>query len=110
MKKISKVIEYFDCFGASFNFYIENNRKLYTPFGGILTILSLIFSSIIFIYIHLDDFLHNNPISTTSNEKENYRQIKLKEEKIWLPWRIRDFNGKTINIIFLLDQPFFRIE
>ena len=110
MKKISKVIEYFDCFGASFNFYIENNRKLYTPFGGILTILSLIFSSIIFIYIHLDDFLHNNPISTTSNEKENHQQIKPIEEKIWLPWRIRDFNGKTINIIFLLDQPFFRIE
>ena len=70
-----EVLKYLDCFGARFNFYIEKNRKLYTPFGGILTILSLIFSTIIFIHIYLEDFLHNNPSSTTSTEKGNYRQI-----------------------------------
>ena len=81
MKKISTVLDYLDCFGANFNFYIEKNRKLYTPFGGILTILSLIVSIIIFTYIYLDDFLHNNPSSTTSTEKSDYRQIKSIEEK-----------------------------
>ena len=97
MEKVSKVISYCDIFGARFNFYIEKNRKLYTPLGGILTILSLIFSMIIFIHIYLDDFSHNNPNTTTSIEKENSRKIKSKEEKIWVPWRIRDFEGRTIN-------------
>ena len=46
----NSVLDYLDCFGANFNFYIEKNRKLYTPFGGILTILSIIFSTMIFIY------------------------------------------------------------
>ena len=94
---ISEILKYLDCFGATFNFYIETQRKLYTPLGGILTILSFIFSIIIFIYINIDDFLHNLPNSTTSTEMQNHRQIKFKEEKIWIPWRIRDFGGKTIN-------------
>ena len=102
MKKIFKDLRYLDFFGARFNFYIEKNRKLYTPFGGILSILSMLFSAIIFIYIYKDDFLHKLPDSTTSTEKEDYRPIKSKEEKIWIPWRIRDFGGKTINHTNLL--------
>ena len=102
MENVLEVLEYFDSFGTSFNFYIEKNRKLYTPFGGILTILSLIVSTILFIHIYLDDFLHNHPSSTTFTEKNNHRKIKPKEEKIWIPWRIRDFGGKTIDHTDLL--------
>ncbi len=102
MENVLEVLEYFDSFGTSFNFYIEKNRKLYTPFGGILTILSLIVSTILFIHIYLDDFLHNHPSSTTFTEKNNHRKIKPKEEKIWIPWRIRDSGGKTIDHIDLL--------
>ena len=40
MKKVSKTLKYFDYFGARFSFYIEQNRKLFTPLGGMLTILS----------------------------------------------------------------------
>jgi hypothetical protein len=97
MEIASEVLKYIDFFGARFSFYIEKNRKLFTPFGGILTILSFFCSGIIFTYIYLDDFLHNLPNSTTSTKKESYRQIKFREEKIWIPWRIRDFGGKTIN-------------
>jgi hypothetical protein len=97
MENASKVLKYIDFFGARFSFYIEKNRKLFTPFGGILTILSFFCSGIIFTYIYLDDFLHNLPNSTTSTKKESYRKIKFREEKIWIPWRIRDFGGKTIN-------------
>ena len=99
---IPEILKYLDCFGATFNFYIERNRKLYTPLGGIFAILSFIFSLLIFIYIYSDDFLHNLPNSTTSTEKEKHRQIKFREEKIWIPWRIRDFGGKTINHTNLL--------
>ena len=94
---VLEILKYFDCFGTRFNFYIERNRKLYTPLGGILTLLSCIFGIIIFINMNLNDFLRNLPNSTTSIERENHRQIKFKEEKIWIPWRIRDFGGKTVN-------------
>ena len=89
-------LKYIDCFGTHFNFYTEKRRKFYTPFGGILSLFSIFFGIIIFIYINLDDFSHNSPISTTSVEKKNYTNIKFGNEKIWIPWRIRDFGGKTV--------------
>ena len=64
--------------------------------------LSIIFGVIVFLHINIDDFLHNNPNSTTSIVKENYRKIKFKEEKIWIPWRIRDYGGQMVNHIGLL--------
>ena len=94
---ICETLKYCDFFGTSFNFYTEKNRKYLTPLGGILTLLSFIFGVIIFIYINLDNFLHNLPNSTTSIEGENHRLIKFKDEKIWIPWRISDCSGKTIN-------------
>ena len=92
-----EILKYVDCFGTSFNFYTEKNRKLYTKIGGLLSIFSIILGAFIFININLDNFSHNNPNSTTSIKKGNYRKIKPKEEKIWIPWRIRDFAGKTVN-------------
>ena len=98
----NEILKYIDGFGTKFTFYTEKNRKFYTPLGGILTLLSIIFGVIVFIHINIDDFLHNNPTSTTSIVKENYRNIKFNEEKIWIPWRIRDYNGKIVNHIGLL--------
>lgn len=92
-----QILKYLDCFGTKFNFYIERNRKLYTPLGGILTLFSFIVGIIIFILINLDDLLRNIPNSTTSTAKENYKNIKFRDEKIWIPWRIADFQSKTIN-------------
>ena len=98
----NEILKYIDCFGTKFTFYIEKNRKFYTPFGGLLTLLSFIIGVIAFIFINIDDFLHNNPSSTTSIVKEIYRNIKFKEEKIWIPWRIRDYDGKSVNHTDLL--------
>ena len=92
-----EALKYFDFFGEIFSFYIEKNRKLYTPLGGIITSLFFIFSTIIFIYMNLDDILHNLPNSTTSCEKRMIQKIKFRDEKIWIPWRIRDYGSKTIN-------------
>ena len=94
---VIEILKYLDFFGTKFNFYTEKSRKLYTPLGGILTLLSIIFGIIIFIFINIDNFLHNSPNSTTSIMEENYRKIKFKDEKIWIPWRISDFWGNTIN-------------
>ena len=95
--ELGKLLEYLDFFGTAFTFYTEGGRKLYTPLGGILTILSIIVSIFIFVYIKLEEFLYNNPNSTTSTKRDNYRNIKFREEKVWIPWRIRDFGGKTVN-------------
>jgi hypothetical protein len=94
---ISDILKYFDFFGATFSFYSERNRKFYTNLGGLLTLLSILLSIILFIYNNIDNFSHHFPTSTTSISKEPYKNIKFGKEKIWIPWRIRDFGGKTIN-------------
>ena len=97
-----EILKYLDFFGTNFTFYTERNRKFYTPLGGLLTLLSIIVGALVFIFINIDDFLHDSPISTTSTSRENYRNITFLEEKIWIPWRIRDYNSKTVDFNGLL--------
>ena len=97
-----KLLKYCDCFGIRFNFYSERNRKFYTPLGGLLSLLSIIVGFLVFIFINRDEFSHNKPISTTSTSKVPNTKIKFLEEKIWIPWRIRDYNSRTLNFTNLL--------
>ena len=53
---ISNILRYLDCFGTTFSFYTEKNRKFYTILGGILTLLSLIVGLFVFIFIFLYKF------------------------------------------------------
>ena len=99
---IFEVLKFLDCFGTTYSFYTEKNRKFYNAFGGLLTLLSIIFGILVFIYINLDSFSYNIPISTISTAKENYKNITFREEKIWIPWRISDSGGNTINHTGLL--------
>ena len=98
----SELLKYLDFFGANINFYTERQRKFYTSVGGVFTLISIFFGIIVFIRINHDDFFHNKPISTTSIIKENNKNIKFMEEKIWIPWRIRDYYSKTFNHTRLL--------
>ena len=61
LRTLFELFEYIDCFGTTFTFYSKKSRKLYTKLGGIMTLFSIIFGLIIFIFINLDDFLHKNP-------------------------------------------------
>ena len=97
-----ELLKYCDCFGTKFNFYSERNRKFYTPLGGVLSILSIIVGFLVFIFINRDEFSHNKPISTTSTSKVLNTKIKFLEEKIWIPWLIRDYNSRTLNFTNLL--------
>ena len=94
---INDFLKYIDCFGTKFNFYIDKDRKFYTPLGGIFSSLAFLFGLIIFIFLNIEDFLHTSPISSHSIIEENYINVKFGEEKIWIPWRIRDYNNKGVN-------------
>ena len=94
---IFNILKYIDLYGTDFNFYSEKQRKYYNVFGGILTLLSLGAGFLVFILVNIDDITHNNLISTISTSKEPYRKVKFLEEKIWIPWRIRDYHSNTMN-------------
>ena len=93
-----------DLFGTRCTFYSDRMPKLYTITGGILTIVSLFLCLLIFVVFSLDDLKRKYPITTTSFiPSEGYRKINFGQEKIWIPWRITDYNNnKFINHTGLL--------
>ena len=94
---LSEFLKYIDCFGIEFNFYIEKNRKFYTPLGGILTFLSIILSILVFVSLNYSEFSHENPITSTYILPEHNINIKFGQENIWIPWRIRDYFNKKVD-------------
>ena len=93
-----EVLKYIDLYGTDFNFYSERKRKYYTVLGGILTFIALSVGIFVFLMVNIDDIIHKNLISTISTSKEPYRQVKFLEEKIWIPWRIRDYHSNTLDV------------
>ena len=96
MKNLLRVIDFY---GQRFNLYIGYKPKFYTCFGGIMTLLSFLSYILIFIILGNDDLKRKNPISNTSTvPPSGYKNIKFGEEKIYLPWRIIDYDENPINI------------
>ena len=94
----NEAMQYFDFFGTTYNFYTDGKPKLYTILGGILSIISIILCLLVFFFITLDDIFRKAPSVTTSSiPSEGYHKIKFGKEKIWLPWRIVDYNNVYVN-------------
>ena len=94
MEKSARIIKYLDLFGTRCTFYNDKMPKLYTVVGGILSIISILVCIIIFIIFSLDDIKRKFPNTTISSiPSERYKKIKFGEEKIWIPWRIVDYNN-----------------
>ena len=93
-----EILKYIDLFGTKFSFYTEFKPKLYTQLGGILSALSIIICIIVFFLMNVNDFKRNYPITLTSSMKsDTFHKIKFGEEKIWIPWRIVDYNDNYFN-------------
>ena len=93
-----KILKYLDLFGIHFHFYIGNKRKLYTSYGGIISIICLFCCILIFFILTLKELLHKNPISNMSSiSQAGYHKVKFKDKKLWIPWRIIDFRKKFVN-------------
>ncbi len=94
MKKLPIILKYIDVFGTRFTFFNNKKPRLYTVIGGILSIISIIVCLLSFIFFSLSDLTRSFPIATISSiPTEGYRKIKFGREKIWIPWRIVDYNN-----------------
>ena len=96
--KARQILKYLDLFGKKCSFYIEKTPKLYSVTGGILSIVAIFISIILFFLTSFNDFQRIYPTITFSSiQPNNSHKIKLGKEKIWIPWRIRDFSNNFIN-------------
>ena len=99
MEKFFNVLRLCDLYGENFHWYIGYKPKYYTSCGGILSILSFLSLIVILAFFGYDDFERNNPISNTSTvPPTGYKTIKFGQEKLYLPWRIIDYDENPINI------------
>ena len=96
---MKKFLTLCDFYGEHFHWYIGFKPKYYTFTGGIFSILSFFAFIIIFVSLGYKDFKRNYPISNTSTiPPTGYRNIKFGEEKLYLPWRIIDYDENSLNI------------
>ena len=94
MERTARILKYIDIFGIKCTFYSEKMPKLYSVTGGIFSIISFIASIIILFVFSKEDFKRTIPItSTLFAPSEGYKRIKFEKEKIWIPWRIVDYNN-----------------
>ena len=93
----SDIIKYFDFFGTKFHFYTNNQPYYQNIFGGVMYSIYIILCIIIFIVFSLDDLKRLNPTTTTSDFTEQKpRKIDLNKEKIWIPFRIVNYENHFI--------------
>ena len=95
---IKRILKICDLYGTKFHWNIGYKPKYYTYYGGIFSILSLASWIVVFIVFGLEDFQRTHPIINTSTfPPSDYRNIKFGEQKLYLPWRIVDYDEKPIN-------------
>ena len=95
MKRFLKIC---DLYGTRFHWYIGYKPKYYSFYGGIFSILSLLSLIFIFSLFGLDDFKRTHPIISSSTVPPNgYKNIKFGKQKLYLPWRIVDYDEKPLN-------------
>ena len=91
-------IKYLDIFNIKFNFYANNQPNNRSLFGGIMTSIYLTICILIFIILSIDDLKRLNPITTMSEISYAERKlVNMEKEKIWIPFRMVDYENKFID-------------
>ena len=105
---IKRLLKYFDFYGTQFHWFIGFKKKHYSSYGGIFTILSLIMWILFLIILGMDDFKRTHPIISESTiPPSGYKIIKFGEKKLYIPWRIVDYDEKPLNIKGILYPKIF---
>ena len=102
-------IKYIDFFNIKFYFYTNNQPNYQNVFGGIMNLIYIIGCILIFIFFSYDDLTQLNPITTVSEISDSEAKIiNLKEEKIWIPFRMVTYENRLINHKGILHiEPYF---
>jgi len=91
-------IKYLDSFGIKFHFYTNNQPNHQNIFGGIMTFLYIIICIIIFLGFSYEELFRLNPISSISEISDiEPKKINMKEEKIWIPFRLVNDENQFID-------------
>ena len=91
-------IKYLDFFSIKFSFYTNNKPNNQSIFGGIMTSIYIIVSILIFILFSYDDLKRLNPITTMSEIPDSERKlVNMNKEKIWIPFRVVNYENKFID-------------
>ena len=91
-------IKYLDFFNIRFNFYTNNQPNYQNIFGGIMTFIFAFLCIIIFISCSYDDLNKMNPIITKNEIPYTQRKlVNMIKEKIWIPFRIVNYENKFID-------------
>ena len=83
-------LRFFDLYGTKCSFYSDQRLKLYTPLGGIISIISVCTGILIFVLISLSSFKREHPNLITSSVIDEEEKIKFNDEKIYIPWKIQN--------------------
>ena len=99
-------IKYMDFFSIKFHFYTNNQPNFQNIFGGMMTFIYISICIGIFILISYDDINRLNPSTTVSEIPDSdSKLVNIKNEKIWIPFRIITEKNKYIDhrgILYIL--------
>ena len=105
---IKRILKICDLYGTRFHWYIGYKPKHYTYHGGIFSILTLIIWILLLAVLCMDDFKRAHPITSESTiPPRGYKNIKFGEKKLYIPWRIVDYDQKPLNIKGILYPKIF---
>jgi hypothetical protein len=95
MKKFLKIC---DLYGSSFHLYYGYQPKYHTCYGGLLSIIAVLSSVFIILVFIIKESNKNESISNTSIiPSQGYKNIHCGKEKLYLPWRIIDYNERIVD-------------
>ena len=87
-----------DFFGSYLHLYVNQRKKVYTSLGGILTLISFIICITILVFLCNDFMQRENPNTTEIDEiNKEFKKIKFNEEKIYIPWSIRNYKNHKLD-------------
>ena len=105
---IKRLLKICDLYGTRFHWYIGYKPKHYTIYGGIFSILTLIIWILLLAVLSMDDFKRAHPIiSEATIPPKGYKNIKFGEKKLYIPWRVVDYDEKPLNIKGILYPKIF---
>ena len=90
-------VKYFDFFGIRFHFYTNNQPYYQNVFGGIINLIYIMLCAVVFIFLSYDDLKMLNPTTTISDiSDKEARIVELNKEKIWIPFRLVNWENQFI--------------